>query len=261
MLHHGGTYARPGVRLRAPRRAVLAVDRFDGGRLRARARHRGAARHAPPYNASYVVYPLSAPDVQRVGMSPSAYRWARHHRVAAGPRAAVGPRDAPQVRRQTERLRVSERRYGHLFDAVADPVLVLECPAGRARAGGQPPRAARLRHQRRRPAPGRHAALLSPTRRRRRRGVLPPRRRRTASARRRPCSRSAARTTRVIPFELSTRHLDLDGDQRSSPWRATSPSGGTYELGLSQAMDTAETARAEAEAAGGTSSRAPSWPT
>ena len=87
-----------------------------------------AAQHdlAEPFTNSYIVFPRSSADVRQIGISPSTYRtgalvvaalllgvllWATILRRA--------------VQNRTAALAESETRYAHLFDAAADPVLVL----------------------------------------------------------------------------------------------------------------------------------------
>ena len=91
----------------------------------------GQADRAPPFDGSYVVYPLVPGDVRRAGLSPRELAW-----TVAG---AVGLLLAAllwagllrrQVRRRSAALRASEARYGHLFDAAADPVVVLDVERG-----------------------------------------------------------------------------------------------------------------------------------
>ncbi|MDT0631479.1 PAS domain-containing sensor histidine kinase [Rubrivirga litoralis] len=80
---------------------------------------------------AYRVYPLAASDVQRRGLSPAEYTWGA---VAVGGLLVVALLWAvalrTQVRRRTAALRASEARYGHLFEAAADPVLVLDTGRG-----------------------------------------------------------------------------------------------------------------------------------
>ena len=109
----------------------ISFDEFELGdyvRVRGVA---GQADRAPPYTGSYVVYPLVAGDVRRAGLSPRDLAW-----TVAG---AVGLLALAllwvgllrlQVRRRSEALRSSEARYGHLFDAAADPVIVLDVERG-----------------------------------------------------------------------------------------------------------------------------------
>ncbi len=82
---------------------------------------------AAPYTGSYLILPLSANDVRRVGLSPTEYKYGALAVAAlllfALLWAALLRR---QVRKRSEALRTSEARYGHLFDAAADPVLVLD---------------------------------------------------------------------------------------------------------------------------------------
>ena len=115
----------------AQRSAEISFDEFDLGDY---VRVRGVAGQAdpvPPYTGSYVVYPLVAGDVRRAGLSPRELAW--------GVAGAVGLLLVAllwvvllrvQVRRRSEALRSSEARYGHLFDAAADPVIVLDVERG-----------------------------------------------------------------------------------------------------------------------------------
>lgn len=110
--------------------------RFEGVRVGDYVRVRGVAVQqdlAPPYNGSYNVFPLSEADVRRAGFSPTEYKYGALAVAAllllAVAWAALLRR---QVRRRSAALRTSEARYSHLFDAVADPVLVLDAgPGGR----------------------------------------------------------------------------------------------------------------------------------
>ena len=108
--------------------------RFEGVQIGDYVRVRGlAAQHdiAPPYTGSYVVYPLVEGDVKKAGLSPQETQW-----IAWGVGGlllvallwAVLLRR--QVRKRSEALRASEVRYGHLFDAAADPVVVLDVELG-----------------------------------------------------------------------------------------------------------------------------------
>jgi PAS domain S-box-containing protein len=115
-------------------RARASPVQFRGVRSGDYVRVRGVAvQHdrAPPYTGSYVVLPLAEGDVQRAGLSPAEYKWG-----AAGIAVlllfallwAVLLRR--QVRKRSRALRLSEARYGHLLDAAADPVLVLDVERG-----------------------------------------------------------------------------------------------------------------------------------
>ena len=85
----------------------------------------------PPFSGSYVVYPLAESDVDAVGIPPSMVRM-----IALGTAALLlgallwAGILRSQVQRRTRALQVSESRYGHLFDAAADPVLVLDAARG-----------------------------------------------------------------------------------------------------------------------------------
>ena len=82
-------------------------------------------------DGAYAIYPLAASDVQRRGLSPAEYKWGA---VAVGALLLVALLWAAalrvQVRRRTSALRATEARYGHLFDAAADPVIVLDTSRG-----------------------------------------------------------------------------------------------------------------------------------
>ena len=109
----------------------ISFDEFELGdyvRVRGIA---GQADPVPPFTGSYVVYPLVEGDVRRAGLSPRELAW--------GVAGAVGLLLLAllwagllrlQVRRRSEALRSSEARYGHLFDAAADPVIVLDVERG-----------------------------------------------------------------------------------------------------------------------------------
>ncbi|MDT0631478.1 PAS domain-containing sensor histidine kinase [Rubrivirga sp. S365] len=78
-----------------------------------------------PYDESYQIYPRSPADVERAGISASAYRWGA---LGAGVLfllafgASVALR--AQVRRRVEALRASEARYHTLVDRASDAVFV-----------------------------------------------------------------------------------------------------------------------------------------
>ena len=88
-----------------------------------------AAQHdlAEPFTNSYVVFPRSSADVRRVGIPPSTYRTGALV-VAALLLAALFWATVLRraVQNRTAALSESETRYAHLFDAAADPVLVLD---------------------------------------------------------------------------------------------------------------------------------------
>ena len=87
-----------------------------------------AAQHdlAEPFTNSYIVFPRSSADIRQVGISPSTYRTGALV-VAALLLAALlwAVILRRSVRHRTAALAESETRYAHLFDAAADPVLVL----------------------------------------------------------------------------------------------------------------------------------------
>ncbi len=107
---------------------------FRGVRAGGYLRVRGVAvQHdlMPPFSGSYVVYPLAEGDVRRIGLPPSTVRALALGAVALLLVAllwAVLLRR--EVRRRTAALHLSETRYGHLFDAAADPVLLLDASQG-----------------------------------------------------------------------------------------------------------------------------------
>ena len=86
---------------------------------------------AAPYNYGYVLYPLVEGDISRAGLSPDENR---NSAVAIGALLLAALLWAwllrRQVRRRTEALEASEVRYGHLFDAAADAVLVIDLESG-----------------------------------------------------------------------------------------------------------------------------------
>ena len=233
----------------ARRAAPFSLARFEVGDY---VRVRGvAAQHdlAEPFNGGYVVYPVTASDVERVGVAPSVYRWAAGIVGSLlGVALLWGLVMRRMARLQTERLRISERRYGHLFDAVADPVLVLDPGKGaRVLEANRPARRAFGIGADGTRADG-TVALLS-----------------ALAADADEASHHLAEAHRLgsastvleirgeddarIPFELSTRHLDLNGDEVLVTVARNVTERRHYELGLLQAMETAEAARAEAEAA------------
>ncbi len=83
------------------------------------------------YGGGFSVLPLDAADVRAVGLSPAAVRG-----LAAGAAGLLvlailwGTLLRREVRRRSRALRESETRYGHLFDAAADAVLVLDATRG-----------------------------------------------------------------------------------------------------------------------------------
>ena len=119
------------VFVHAARPTPISFDAFElGDYVRARG-IAGQMDLAPPYDGSYVVFPLVESDVRRAGLSPKELAW--------GVAGAVGLLLGAllwawllrlQVRRRSEALRTSEARYSHLFDAAADPVVVLDIAQG-----------------------------------------------------------------------------------------------------------------------------------
>ncbi|WP_412061595.1 ATP-binding protein [Rubrivirga sp. IMCC45206] len=107
---------------------------FDALRIGDYVRVTGVASQSdaePPFTGGYVVYPLVQADVRKSGLSPTEYRYSVIGAVVLLLVAllwAVMLRR--QVRRRGEALRASEVRYGHLFDAAADPVVVLDVGRG-----------------------------------------------------------------------------------------------------------------------------------
>ncbi|WP_412069495.1 ATP-binding protein [Rubrivirga sp. IMCC43871] len=107
---------------------------FDALRIGDYVRVTGVASQSDPeapFTGGYVVYPLVQADVRKSGLSPTEYRYSVIGAVVLLLVAllwAVALRR--QVRRRSEALRASEVRYGHLFDAAADPVVVLDVNRG-----------------------------------------------------------------------------------------------------------------------------------
>ena len=103
------------------------IDPGDYVRVRGVLARGGAGTSA----GAYTIYPLAASDVQRQGLSPSEYKWGS---IAVGGLFLIAVLWAGalrvQVRRRTAALNASEARYGHLFEAAADPVLVLDTGRG-----------------------------------------------------------------------------------------------------------------------------------
>ena len=226
----------------------FSLERFEVGDF---VRVRGvAAQHdlAAPYNGGYVVYPLTESDVKRVGVPPSVYRWGA---VAIASLLAVallwGFVMRRLVRRQTERLRISERRYGHLFDAVADPVLVLDAEKGARVLEANLPAQRAFRIDADGTREGKHVLL----------SVLAADSEEAAFHLSEAHRKGSASTVlevldadgERVPYEVSTRLLDLTGEQVMVSVARDVAERRTYELGLLQAMQTAEEAREEAEAA------------
>ena len=86
---------------------------------------------APPYTGSYVVYPLVDGDIKKAGLSPTEYRYSVIGVVGLLLLAILwASLLRRQVRRRSEALHASEVRYGHLFNAAADPVMVLDVERG-----------------------------------------------------------------------------------------------------------------------------------
>ncbi len=113
------------------RPTAFSFDEFDLGDYVSVRGVAGQMDQTPPFDGSYVVFPLTAGDVRRAGWSPRELAW--------GVAGAVGLLLAAllwaallrmQVRRRSEALRSSEARYGLLFDAAADPVVVLDVERG-----------------------------------------------------------------------------------------------------------------------------------
>ena len=84
-----------------------------------------------PFDRSYTISPLVEGDVRRAGLSPSEYRNGALVALALLLSALLWAFLLRQrVQRRSEELRASEVRYGHLFDAAADAVLVLDVENG-----------------------------------------------------------------------------------------------------------------------------------
>ena len=232
----------------ARRASPFSLDRFEVGDF---VRVRGiAAQHdlAAPFNGGYVVYPLAEAGVKRVGVAPSVYRWGA---LAIASLLAVallwGFVMRRLVRRQTERLHISERRYGHLFDAVADPVVVLDGDKGARVLEANLPAQRAFGVASDGTRGGAHvllAALAADSE--------------EAAFHLSDVHRLGSASTTLelhdadgarVPYEVSTRLLDLEGARVLVSVARDVAERRTYELGLLQAMQTAEEAREEAEAA------------
>ena len=236
-------------------RMRAAPVRFGGVGVGDYVRVRGvAAQHdlAPPFNASYVVYPLADGDVARAGLSPSVVRTLTavvgSFLIVALLWAALLRRE---VRRRTTSLQTSEARYVHLFNAAADLVFVVDIPHGGALtaanratqrafgvdadglvADGQPTAGTALRLT---------AVADDPA---------------AAEQHLATAARAGAATHildlrcadgRVVPFEIATRRLETaDGTAHVAVARDVLDRR-LYENGLVEAMQTAQTARAAAE--------------
>ncbi|GAB5534951.1 MAG: ATP-binding protein [Rubricoccaceae bacterium] len=88
-----------------------------------------AAQHdlAPPFTNSYIVFPRSSTDVRQIGISPSTYRTGAAIIAALLMAALLWAYILRRVvQARTAALAESETRYTHLFNAAADPVLVLD---------------------------------------------------------------------------------------------------------------------------------------
>ncbi|MDX1439190.1 MAG: hypothetical protein R3284_04730, partial [Rubricoccaceae bacterium] len=80
-----------------------------------------------PYNASYQIFPRTARDIERAGFSP---QWYRSMAMIIGLLLLAALVWAwllrRQVRKRVNQLQVSQIRYGQLFNAAGDCVLVYE---------------------------------------------------------------------------------------------------------------------------------------
>ncbi|HEX8386600.1 MAG TPA: PAS domain-containing sensor histidine kinase, partial [Rubricoccaceae bacterium] len=204
---------------------------------------------APPYNSDYVVYPLADGDVARAGLSPGVVRTIA---LVVGSFLLVALLWAAllrrEVRRRTTALRASEARYVHLFNAAADLVFVLDIHRGGAltaaneaaqralgvdadghRPDGRPLLLADVADD----AAAAERYLKTAHKTGTATGVLDVR-----------CVSGA-----VVPYEIATRRLDTsDGTAHVAVARDVHERR-LYENGLVEAMETAQTARAEAERA------------
>ena len=87
-----------------------------------------AAQHdlAAPFTNSYIVFPRSSADIRQIGISPSTYRTGAAIIAALLMGALLWAYVLRRVvQARTAALTESETRYTHLFNAAADPVLVL----------------------------------------------------------------------------------------------------------------------------------------
>ena len=223
------------------------LERFEIGQ---KVRARGIAAQydtQPPYDGGYVVHPRAPGDVRTAGVPPSVLLGGALGALALLALAVVGLHYMRrEVRRRATMLRESETRYAYLFDAAGDVVLVydIEGDSEIVEANRAAQVAFGLDDEGRR---GAHCV-----------GVLELAADEDAAARHLSSARRLGHALDVMeldtkkgaaPFEVSTRRLGLPtGDVFVSVARDVEARR-SYELGLLEAMQEAEHAREEAEAA------------
>ncbi|MEM1054614.1 MAG: PAS domain-containing sensor histidine kinase [Bacteroidota bacterium] len=225
----------------------VALDRFEVGQ---KVRARGIASQydtEPPYDAGYVLHPRAPGDVRTAGIPPRMLLWSALGALGLLVLALVGMSFMRrEVRRRATLLRESETRYAYLFDAAGDVVLVYEIEGDSEIVEAN--RAAQM------------AFGLDEEGRKGPRsiGVLELATDPEASSRHLSSARRLGHALDVLelntrggstPFEISTRRLALPtGDVFVSVARDVEARR-AYETGLLEAMQEAEHAREEAEAA------------
>ena len=225
----------------------VALDRFEVGQ---KVRARGIASQfdpQPPYDGGYVIHPRAPADVRTAGIPPSVLWWSIGGALALLAVAIVGMSFMRrEVRRRATLLRESETRYAYLFDAAGDVVLVYEIDGDSEIVEAN--RASQLAFGL--DEEGRKGSKSV--------GVLDLATDTDASARHLSSARRLGHALVVlemntrggpVPFEVSTRRLALPtGDVFVSVARDVEARR-AYETGLLEAMQEAEHAREEAEAA------------
>ena len=200
----------------------------------------------PPHTGNYLVLPRAAADVRRAGLSPTFFRWA-----AVGVAGLLGlallwsVALRRQVRRRAAELSDSETRYGHLFDAAGDVVIVHDADS---HAMLEANRAAQLAFgvdaEGERTGGAVALADLAEDRDEARRHV--------AEASRRGQALDVLELVTMagtVPYEVSTRRLSLPSGAVLVSVARDVAARRTYEHGILSAMQEAERAREEAEEA------------
>ena len=233
---------------------------FNGIQVGDYVRVRGiAAQHdlAPPFNNSYIVFPRSSADVRRIGVSPSTYRTGA---LVVGALLLGALLWATLLRRmvqaRTEALTDSEARYTHLFDATADPVLVLDDEGritdanetGRRVFGVNPTQKSRAKRKASRVLLRALAAIPDDADAH------------LEAARSDECDTAVLELKqadgRMVPFEMATRMLDTRHGTAFVAIARDVEERRAYEQGLLMATEVAEEARTAADAAREESERA-----